>query len=158
MKLLITFIFLNIANVIIQTVKSLTTIKCGKVAASIVNAVAYGFYTIVLVYMVCDLSLWLKVIIVGLCNLVGVYIVKLLEEKSRRNKIWKIEISVPKDREDNLILDLRAFGKASFNFFNPDERHTTFNIYCENKEHTVFVHKLCDKYNAKYFITETKEF
>ena len=37
MKLLIIFILLNIVNVIIQTVKSLATIKCGKTMASIVN-------------------------------------------------------------------------------------------------------------------------
>ena len=40
MNLLTTFILLNIANVIIQTVKSIATIKCGKTAAAVVNAVA----------------------------------------------------------------------------------------------------------------------
>ena len=41
-QLLIIFIVLNIVNVIIQTVKSIATIKCGKTAAAFVNAVAYG--------------------------------------------------------------------------------------------------------------------
>ena len=53
-KLFITFVILNIVNVIIQTVKSLATVKCGKTVASIVNAVAYGLYTVVVVYTVCD--------------------------------------------------------------------------------------------------------
>ena len=56
-KLLILFIALNIVNVIIQTVKSLATVKCGKTVAAIVNAVAYGLYTVVVVYTVCDLPL-----------------------------------------------------------------------------------------------------
>ena len=38
-RLLITFIMLNIVNVIIQTVKSLATVKCGKSVAALVNAV-----------------------------------------------------------------------------------------------------------------------
>lgn len=39
-QLLLTFIILNILNVIIQTIKSIATVKCGKGIASIINAVA----------------------------------------------------------------------------------------------------------------------
>ena len=60
MKLLIIFIVLNIVNVIVQTFKSLATVKCGKTVASVVNAVAFGIYTVVLVYMnsALDISTW----------------------------------------------------------------------------------------------------
>jgi len=40
--LILTFIILNIVNVILQTCKSLATVKCGKFGAALVNAVAYG--------------------------------------------------------------------------------------------------------------------
>ena len=50
MKLLIIFIILNIFNVILQTVKSICTVKCGKTVAAIVNAVAFGLYTVVIVF------------------------------------------------------------------------------------------------------------
>ena len=93
-KLLIIFIVLNIFNVIIQTVKSIATVKCGKGAAALINAVAYGLYTIVTVYLLCDLDLWLKAVIVAVCNLIGVYVVKLLEEKARKDKLWKVEATV----------------------------------------------------------------
>ena len=93
-KLLIVFIVLNIFNVIIQTVKSIATVKCGKGAAALINAVAYGLYTIVTVYLLCDLDLWLKAVIVAVCNLIGVYVVKLLEEKARKDKLWKVEATV----------------------------------------------------------------
>ena len=79
-NLLITFIVLNIVNVIIQTVKSLATVKCGKGVAAIVNAIAFGLYTIVTVYMLCELPLMWKAGIVALCNLVGVFLVKWAEE------------------------------------------------------------------------------
>ena len=49
MNLLTLFIILNIVNVIIQTVKSIATIKCGKYMAAFVNAVAYGLYTVVVI-------------------------------------------------------------------------------------------------------------
>ena len=40
-KLLILFITMNILNVIIQTIKSIATIKSGKIVAALVNAIAY---------------------------------------------------------------------------------------------------------------------
>ena len=96
MSLLTTFILLNILNVIIQTVKSLATVKCGKTVAALVNAVAYGLYTIVVVYMMCDLNLYVKAGIIALCNLVGVWVVKFIEEKLRKDKLWKIEATFNK--------------------------------------------------------------
>ena len=95
-ELLITFTALNVINVIIQTVKSIATVKCSKVAASVVNAIAYGLYTIVVVYTMADLPLIMKAGIVALCNLIGVFIVKLVEEKARKDKMWKIEMAIPK--------------------------------------------------------------
>ena len=87
MNLLLLFITLNILNVVIQTIKSLATVKAGKTVAALINALAYGLYTIVLVYMSCDLSLVAKVAVVATANLIGVYIVKLLEEKNAKRQI-----------------------------------------------------------------------
>ena len=114
-ELLITFIVLNIVNVIIQTVKSIATIKCGKYWAAAVNAIAYGLYTVVVVYTVCDLPLWLKVTIVALCNLVGVFTVKLIEEKSRKDKLWKVEATIPRAEASRLINYLEN-SKLSYNY------------------------------------------
>ena len=94
MKLLITFIILNIFNVILQTVKSICTVKCGKTVAAIVNAVAFGLYTVVIVFTNADLRLMQKVLVVALSNLIGVYIVKWIEEKKRKEMLWKIEFTV----------------------------------------------------------------
>ncbi len=158
MNLLVTFIILNIFNVIIQTVKSLATVKCDKIGAAVINAIAYGFYTIVVVYMVCDLNLWVKVIIVGACNLVGVFLVKWGEEISRKEKIWKVEVSVRNKQRSTVMDDLNHF-RASYALMNTnDEKWTTFNVYCSTKKESEFIHEICKKYNAKYFVTETKSF
>ena len=85
-QLLVIFIVLNIFNVIIQTVKSIATIKCKKLPAALINAVAYGLYTVVTVYMMCELPLGWKAGIVAACNLIGVYIVKDIEERKRKDK------------------------------------------------------------------------
>ena len=154
-KLLITFIILNIFNVIIQTVKSIATVKCGKSVASVVNAIAYGLYTIVTVYMLCDLDLWLKALIVALCNLVGVFVVKFFEEKARKDKLWKVEATVIPRYVSKVQEDLTEMN-ISHNCFKTSGEHRVFNIYCPTQKESAIVKEILDKYSAKYFVSETK--
>lgn len=157
-KLLLVFIVLNIANVIIQTVKSIATVKCGKATAAVVNAVAYGLYTIVTVYLMCELDLYLKAGIVALCNLVGVYVVKLIEEKARKDKLWKVEATV-----QNLIYFTDYIkaecekNKIPYSILNVENvDYVVFNFYCATQEKSRIVKQICDGCNAKYSVSESK--
>lgn len=154
MNLLITFIILNIINVIIQTIKSLATVKCGKCGAAAANALAYGFYTIVIVYMVCDLDLWLKVLVVGACNLVGVFIVKWIEEISRKDKLWKVEATIPA-RCGKELKDNAEFLNLSFNYIDIG-KYWVFNFYCSTQQDSSDVKGLLNLHHAKYFVSESK--
>lgn len=153
-ELLIIFIVLNIVNVIIQTVKSIATIKCGKGMASVVNAIAYGLYTVVVVYTVCDLPLWLKVVVVGLCNLVGVFCVKWGEEKARKDKLWKVEATV-KPCEFEAIKTYCEVADLPFSYIDIN-KYILFNFYCATQKESAIVKDLLDKHNAKYFVSESK--
>lgn len=152
--LLATFIILNIINVIIQTVKSLATVKCGKAAAAIVNATAYGFYTIVVVYTLCDLPLMWKAGIVALCNLVGVYVVKLCEEKARKDKLWKVEVTVSPLEASALIEEAKT-KDLPFNYVDVN-KYYLFNFYCPTQVDSAEIKKMLEKYNVKYFVSESK--
>ena len=154
-KLLIIFIVLNIFNVIIQTVKSIATVKCGKTIAAIINAVAYGLYTIVTVYMLCELDLWLKAVVVAVANLIGVYVVKLLEEKARKDKLWKVEATVIPQYVGKVQEDLTEMN-ISHNCFKTSGEHRIFNIFCSTQKESAIVKEILNKYNAKYFVSETK--
>lgn len=153
--LLIFFIALNIANVIIQTVKSLCTINCGKSVAALVNALAYGLYTVVLVYTVCDLPLFLKAGVVALCNLIGVFVVKWIEEKLRKDRLWKIEMTVPEYQEGKVI-DALSNQEIPFNYIKGIGKYTIVNVYASSKEQTAFVNALAANVGAKRFASETK--
>lgn len=154
MKLLFIFIALNVVNVVVQTIKSLATVKCGKTIASLVNATAYGIYTVVLVYMNCDLTLWQKVAVVAGTNLIGVYVVKLIEEKMRKDKLWKVECTIPTDQVEQMLIDCEYY-QLSANYI-PIGNYTIFNFYCPTQKESHNVKKLLKSYNAKYFVTESK--
>jgi uncharacterized protein YebE (UPF0316 family) len=154
-KLFWIFVILNIVNVIIQTIKSIATVKCGKGMAAFVNAVAYGLYTVVVVYMVCDLPLWLKVVVIAICNLVGVFFVKWGEEKARKDKLWKVEATVPYDQWENLDYNLTNHF-IEHNYILLGEKYAVFNIYCPTQNESKFAKQILDEHNAKYFVSESK--
>ena len=154
MKLLITFIILNIFNVILQTVKSICTVKCGKTVAAIVNAVAFGLYTVVIVFTNADLPLMQKVLVVALSNLIGVYIVKWIEEKKRKEKLWAIRFTV-KDNEGEKIINELENKDISYGY-DVRGKYIIFETFCNSKEETLKVKEIVKRFNAKYFISENK--
>lgn len=153
-KLLITFIALNVVNVIIQTVKSIATIKCGKTMAALVNAIAYGLYTVVVVYTVCDLPLWLKVVVVGVANLIGVYVVKWGEEKARKDKVWLVKITIPTENAEQAKHILEQ-AEISFTYYDL-QKYFVFDTFCDTQEETTKVLQICKTCGGKAFATENK--
>ena len=145
------FVVLNVVNVIIQTVKSIATIKCGKWAAALVNAIAYGLYTVVVVYTVCDLNLWVKVAVVAIANLIGVYVVKLFEEKSRKDRLWKIEATFDIEH----LEEIHNKVALSHSYIEIGD-HVIFNFYAENQRQSAIARDIIQKYNGKYFVSESK--
>ena len=154
-KLLILFVVMNIVNVIIQTIKSIATIKCGKGAAAAVNAVAYGLYTYIVVLTMCDLPLLAKCLIVALCNFIGVYVVKYFEQKARKDKLWKIEATIPTKYTEAVHFDLNNLFIPN-NYIPNVGKYSIFNIYCATQADSIRAKNIIDQYGAKYFVSETK--
>lgn len=153
-ELLVIFIVLNAINVVIQTIKSLCTINSGKTVAALVNALAYGFYTVVVIYMVCDLPLMWKVLIVGACNFVGVFLVKLVEEKMRKDKLWKVEATVKPTEAEAIKSFCKSFD-VPFSYIDI-EKYVIFNFYCATQKESALIKDVLNNHNAKYFVSESK--
>lgn len=154
------FCVLNVFNVIIQTIKSIATIRCNKWVASMVNAIAYGLYTVVLVYMTCELELWLKVIVVALANLIGVFVVKICEEKAKKDKLWKVEATVPSDNAHILDYLLKEHGLSYSTVpvvgSNGEDTYMVFNIYCPTSADSHSAREVLAAVRAKYFVSESR--
>lgn len=153
-SLIISFIFFNVLNVVIQTIKSIATIKCGKTMAAIVNAVAYGLYTYIIVLTTCELALWIKVIVVALANLVGVWIVKYVEEKKAKDKLWKVELAVPYSKH-TIASRLIKETQIPYNVMMVDS-WVMFNAYCETKADTHKMSEIAKVVGGKISAYESK--
>lgn len=153
MNLLLIFVALSIVNVVFSTIKSIVTIKSGPWVASIVSALYYGYYNIVLIYTVADFPLWQKVVVTAGCNLVGVFIVKYGEEKARKDKLWKVELTVPTEYKNAVDFDLRTVPHS---YIELSDKHTLFNFYCATQADSTKVKVIANQYEAKYFVAESK--
>ena len=153
-ELLILFVVCNIANVIIQTVKSLVTVKGSPIAAAVVNAVAYGFYTYIIIITNCELPVLQKCIIVATCNLIGVFIVKYIEKKSQKDKLWKVEMTVKPQYAKELMETLYTL-RIPYSYMDI-EKYILFNVYCETQKQSTVIKTIVEKYHAKYFVAECK--
>ena len=155
MKLLVFFVVMNVVNVVIQTIKSIATIKCGKMAAAVVNAAAYGLYTYIVVLTMCDLPLLAKCLVVAGTNFVGVWVVKFFEEKARKDRLWKVEATVP----NYFVSDMRDImdnSGLSYNYIEGVGAYTIFNIYCPTQSDSILVREALEGGEIKYFVSESK--
>lgn len=155
MKLFLVFCILNVLNVVIQTAKSIATIKCGKTVAAITNAVAYGLYTVVIVYTMCDLPLYIKAIVVAIANLIGVFIVKTFEEKKTKVKLWKVEATV-KDYDIKKISNLLDNTNIGYSVLNINNGNYLLLMYCNTKDDSQAIKRILIKYRIKYIIVESR--
>ena len=155
MKLLILFVVMNVVNVVIQTIKSIATIKCGKTAAALINALAYGLYTYIIVLTNCDLPMLAKCLIVASANFVGVWVVKYFEEKARKDKLWEVRASAL--RED--VAELSACferHKLPYVCLKTTGERAVFNIYCSTQTDSIKVKTILSEFDVKYFVSESK--
>lgn len=155
MQLLIIFIILSIVNVVLNTIKSIITVNGGKMGAALINAITFFVYTYVIIYTNCELPMFTKAMITALTNFIGVYIVKLIEEKARKDKLWKVEMTIPHEKAFQLHAELDGLNIPN-NYIPNVGKYAIFNCYCATQKESAFVKDLCARYNAKYFVSETK--
>lgn len=155
MKFLIVFVILSIINVVFSTVRSITTIKSGKTLASIINGGYFAFYNVMLVYTVADFPMWQKCVITFACNVVGVFVVKLVEEKMRKDKLWKVEASILRNHQED-VCEMLNKAKIPYNYIEGIGKYTIFNVFCSNQQQSTAVKEILKAYNAKYFVSESK--
>lgn len=154
MNTILLFAFCTAVNVILSTIKSILTVNGGKVSASLINAITYGFYSYVIVLTSADgMPIWLKMAITAVCNFVGVYFVKWIEEKARKDKLWKVELTVPTKYTNTIDFDLHDVPHS---YIELSDKHTLFNFYCATQKESAKVKAIANQYEAKYFVAESK--
>lgn len=154
--LLVLFIVLTVVNVILNTARTIITVKGGLFWSSLIAALAFGFYTIVIIYTVCDLPMWMKATVTALANFVGTYFVKWLEMKVRRDKLWMVDVVLTGNQiyAAKSYLDPWKIQYIEMPISNSDS--SQFHIYSKTQDESRHIRDLLKTYNAKYIVVESK--
>ena len=156
MNEIIFFALMTVINVTLSTIRSLCTIKGGKWLSAITNAVCYGFYPLIVMLTAKDtVTIWVNMIITAVANFVCVWLIKLVEEKARKDKLWKIEATVFEPYEESLHAELTQ-AEIPHNYISNIGKYSIFNVYCETQKESAKAKEILDYHKAKYFVSESK--
>ena len=156
MNAIVIFALATVVNVSLSTIRSLCTIKGGKWLSAITNAVCYGFYPlIVMLTAKGTVDIIINMIITAIANFVCVWLIKFIEEKARKDKLWEVRATVYEDYTENLHNDLEV-KNIPHNYIENVGKYTIFNIYCETQKESTEVKQILDSNKAKYFVSESK--
>lgn len=148
----IIFFICSLINVMLSTLKTILTVKASKGVATIINAITYGFYAIV-VKQLASLDLITTVTVTIITNIIGVYASMWLLEKTKKDCLWKISVTT---KDNTLVEKLEKFSISYV--MNPVQykKQTYYNIdvFSENQKDSSIIENILKEYKVKYNITE----
>ncbi len=148
----IVFFICSLINVMLSTLKTILTVKASKGVATIINAITYGFYAIV-VKQLASLDLITTVTVTIITNIIGVYVSMWLLEKTKKDCLWKISVTT---KDNTLVEKLEKFSISYV--MNPVQykKQTYYNIdvFSENQKNSSIIENILKEYKVKYNITE----
>ena len=125
--------------------------------SAVTNAVCYGFYPLIVMLTAKDtVSIVTNMVITAIANFVCVYVIKMIEEKARKDKLWKFEATFEHNEELlEIIKDTCSLCKIPLNYFDI-EKYYVINFYAKSQRESIMVKKIIDTHNGKYFVSESK--
>ena len=152
MVAIIIFTVCSLVNVILSTMKTILTVRSTKIVASIINAVTYGFYAIV-VKQLASLDLTVTVIVTIATNLIGVYLSMWLMDKMKKDCLWKISVTT---KDKSIVKKIENFDIEYT--LSPiqykKETYYSIEIFSKNQKDSTIIKNILNEYKVKYNVTE----
>ena len=152
MVAIIIFTVCSLVNVILSTMKTILTVRSTKVVASVINAVTYGFYAIV-VKQLASLDLTVTVIVTIATNLIGVYLSMWIMDKMKKDCLWKISVTT---KDKSIVKKIENFDIEYT--LSPiqykKETYYSIEIFSKNQKDSTIIKNILNEYKVKYNVTE----
>ena len=156
MTQIIIFTVCSLVNVILSTMKTILTVRSTKIVASIINAVTYGFYAIV-VKQLASLDLTITVIVTIATNLIGVYLSMWIMDKMKKDCLWKISVTT---KDKSIVKKIENFDieytMSPIQYKN--ETYYSIEVFSKNQKDSTIIKNIVNEYKVKYYVTEITKF
>jgi hypothetical protein len=158
------FIVLQLVNVVLQTLKSIITVKGTTTQSALMNAIAYGVYTVIVVFTAGEFTgnyitdLIIKIVVTMGTNLIGVYISAWILNKFKKDKLWEIVATVDQDVSiyavDLTEMKLKE-NNISYNVTQTQNQNEyVFHIYSKSQTESQIIKTILNEWKAKYIVHE----
>lgn len=151
------FFILTLINVMLSTIKSIITVRGTRGQATMMNAVAYGFYTII-IKQITEFNTFITVTVTIVANLIGVYFSMWLLDKFKKDKLWTISVTAKNSEIGNKIIDELNNFNISFRVYEILKKTSStigLDIFSENQKDSKNIKMILNKYSVKYHIVES---
>ena len=149
-KVVIVFCICSLVNVILSTLKTLIMVNAGRNSSIAINAICYGFYTLV-VKQLGAVDYVTAVVVTILANVVGVWISYKIMDLFKKDKLWRITVAL----KDTKALNECKANLEKYNIgFTPIEKTNSIDIYSYNQKESAIIKNILGNYDYKYFIQE----
>lgn len=147
---IVVFIICSLVNVILSTLKTLIMVNAGRGSAIIINAVCYGFYTLV-VKQLTSVDYVTAVTVTIFANIVGVWISYKIMDLFKKDKIWRITVTLKTKQEVVKCIEQLTKYQIGFTII---ENTNSIDIYSYTQEESSIIKNILNNYNHKYFVQE----
>ena len=161
---IVVFFVCSLINVILNTLKTIIMHKEKKISSTIINAITYGFYAIIVVMTASALDLWVTILITIVANAIGVYGSMWLLEKFKKDSLWEIVANIKVNSTELHNFESYLGGHdIPYNLvkiygcdISDGKTPFTAHIYSENQYQSEKIKYILDKLNAKYIVHEER--
>ena len=149
-KVVIIFVVCSLINVILSTLKTLIMVNAGRNSAIFINAVCYGFYTLV-VKQLTSVDYATAVVVTVITNIVGVWASYKIMDLFKKDKLWRITVTLKNKQEfERCCNQLKKYNVG----FTPIEKTNSLDVYSYNQKESLIIKNILNNYKHKYFIQE----
>jgi hypothetical protein len=162
--IIVLFAIGSFINVALNTFKTIIMHKEKKLSSSIINAITYGFYTIIVLFTAIPLflndgiDLIAKILITVITNFIGVWVSMVILEKFKKDSLWEITATIDREYIEEIREYLNLCEIAhNYNLVdNYKNSKVIFRIYSENQKQSEETKYILDKCKAKYIVHEER--
>ena len=163
---IVVFTVCQLINVALNTAKTIIMHKEEKISSSIINAVTYGFYAIIVVMTASALPLWITIVITAITNLIGVYGSMWLLDRFKKDSLWEIVANITvSDKEYERFQNTLCAKDIPYNLtklygadLTDGKLHLTATVYSKSQKDSIVVKELLDSFEtkSKYIVHEER--
>jgi len=147
----------SLLNVVLSTMKTVLTVKASKQVATLINCVNYTINTVI-IKQISECEVWIAAVITFITNLIGVYFALWLIDRFKKDKVWKISVTIKDIFALYQVVDTLDEKDIAYTYtsiyYSKMKKGGHLEIFVKNKDESKLVKEILDSIKCKYDIVE----